>query len=66
MTKLKMSIGRTYNLGNYESLRLDVGIEDELSEFHERIVNPIDCEAIYGRLKELLASMEKDQGIGGK
>jgi hypothetical protein len=28
-TKIKVSIGRTYNVGNYESLRLDVGIEEE-------------------------------------
>lgn len=24
---VKLSIGKTYNLGNYESLRLDVGLE---------------------------------------
>lgn len=29
MEKLKVSIGKTYNLGNYESLRLDVGLEVE-------------------------------------
>lgn len=29
MEKLKVSIGKTYNLGNYQSLRLDVGLEVE-------------------------------------
>ena len=27
--KLKLHIGRTINLGNYESLRVDVGIEED-------------------------------------
>ena len=28
--RIKVSIGRTYNTGNYESLRLDVGLEIDI------------------------------------
>ena len=52
--KKKISIGRTYNLGNYESLRLDVGLEDESSR------SWID---VYADCKEILGKMEQDQGI---
>jgi hypothetical protein len=30
MTKVKVSLGRTVNLGNYESFRIDVGLEEEI------------------------------------
>ena len=30
--RLKLSIGLTYNLGNYQSLRLDVGNEWDISD----------------------------------
>ena len=30
--RLKLSIGLTYNLGNYQSLRLDVGSEWDISD----------------------------------
>ena len=33
MTKLKISIGKTYNTGNYTSTRLDVGFADANLEF---------------------------------
>ncbi|KKL70188.1 hypothetical protein LCGC14_2107460, partial [marine sediment metagenome] len=32
MTKLKISIGKTYNTGNYTSTRLDVGLERDVEE----------------------------------
>jgi hypothetical protein len=64
MSKIKVSIGRTYNLGNYNSLRLDVGLEDQL-EYNDKVVNDYDFDAIYSRLKELLSKMEKDNGVGG-
>ena len=31
MERLKVSIGKTYNIGNYESVRLDVGLEADVS-----------------------------------
>jgi len=53
----KISVGRTYNLGNYESLRLDVGFEDETAR------SWLD---IYQDCLECLSKMETDQGIGLK
>lgn len=50
----KISIGRTYNLGNYESLRLDVGLEDEASR------SWLD---VYQDCKVILEKMEEDQGV---
>jgi len=52
--KKKISIGRTYNLGNYESLRLDVGFEDESSR------SWLD---VYEDCKEVLGKMEQDQNV---
>ena len=31
MVRLKLSIGRTVNMGNYRSLRVDAGLEDEVN-----------------------------------
>ena len=60
MSKVKVSIGRTYNTGNYQSLRLDVGLEDEcgLIDDEKELV-----EDMYKNCKEYLAKMEKDQGV---
>ena len=52
--KKKISIGRTYNLGNYESLRLDVGFEDESSR------SWLD---VYEDCKQVIAKMEQDQNV---
>lgn len=52
--KKKISIGRTYNLGNYESLRLDVGFEDESSR------SWLD---VYEDCKEVIGKMEADQNV---
>ena len=32
MTKVTYSLGYTLNLGNFESLRIDFGVEDDLKE----------------------------------
>ena len=32
MQKVKMSLGKTFNIGNYESIRVDVGIEREVKD----------------------------------
>ena len=32
ITKLKLTLGRTLNLGNYETARIDVGVEAVLAE----------------------------------
>ena len=31
MVRLKLSIGRTVNMGNYQSLRIDAGLEDDVN-----------------------------------
>lgn len=54
--KKSASIGRTYNLGNYESLRMEIGFEssgdDELDEGE-----------LYQMCKETLTAWEKDQDV---
>ena len=32
ITKIKVSIGRTINLGNYESARIDIGAEADIKD----------------------------------
>lgn len=50
-----VSIGRTYNLGNYESLRMDIGFETD---------DPaVDEGELYKACKEVLATWERDQEI---
>jgi hypothetical protein len=53
--KRTVSLGKTYNLGNFESLRMDIGFESD---------DPtVDEGELYKACKETLASWEKDQGI---
>uniref|UniRef100_A0A6M3J909 Uncharacterized protein n=1 Tax=viral metagenome TaxID=1070528 RepID=A0A6M3J909_9ZZZZ len=63
-TRLKLSIGRTYNLGNFQSLRLDVGMEDDISSFDTE-------EDAFRKMENILTTqlsiLEKEAGIkGGK
>ena len=53
MDRVKVSIGRTYNIGNYESLRLDVGIEEDCEP--ESLESVFDSCAFWAqvRLREL-------------
>jgi len=60
MSKVKVSIGRTYNTGNYQSLRLDVGLEDEYVDDYDESSFVAD---MYESCIEYLAKMEKDQGV---
>jgi hypothetical protein len=32
MTKVKVDLGYTRNMGNFESLRVDIGVEDDLRD----------------------------------
>jgi hypothetical protein len=53
--KKSASIGRTYNMGNFESLRMEIGFESD---------DPtVDEGELYQACKETLATWEKDQGI---
>lgn len=53
--KKTVSLGKTYNLGNFESLRMDIGFESDDPSLDEG--------ELYQTCKETLASWEKDQGI---
>ena len=57
--KLKLSIGRTYNLGNYESLRLDVGLEREVETNMEEHFEDMRVD-----LERELQTLENRHGIG--
>ncbi len=41
ITKIKVNIGRTINLGNYESARIDLGAE---ADIEERDQDPLDMD----------------------
>lgn len=58
MERIKISIGKTYNLGNYESLRLDVGIELEEEE-----VSDLTVKAIKEDVETMLSKLEKEHGV---
>lgn len=46
--KVKLQIGKTINIGNYENLRIDVGMEDECEpEKYES-----KCEELYAKVIE--------------
>jgi len=54
MKTLKISIGKTYNLGNYQSLRLDVGLEtDEERTFYD----------ISTEVEDRLLELERQHGV---
>lgn len=57
--KITVAIGRTYNLGNFESLRFDIGLEDEASP-------EVDEGTLYQECKSILAAWERDQRVGKK
>ena len=48
VTKVKMMIGKTINLGNYESIRVDYGVEadvgeaEDLDQIHDQLVDELD------------------------
>lgn len=57
--KVKLQIGKTINTGNYESLRIDVGLTDECEpeEYYEKCTEIYDkvveyYNAVYNKLKE--------------
>lgn len=53
--KKTVSIGRTYNMGNFESLRMDIGLESD---------DPtVDEGELYAECKEILSTWERDQGV---
>jgi len=49
MVKVKVSKGLTINMGNYESLRLDVGVEIDAASSNKR-----EIENVYERASEFV------------
>ena len=60
----KISMGRTYNLGNYESLRLDVGFEDESGRSWLELYQ--DCKVCLGEMEEDQNVVNRVERKGGK
>ena len=58
MTKLKISIGKTYNTGNYTSTRLDVGLERDVEE-----VDGESVEEMKDEIKTILEEMEREYNV---
>ena len=58
MTKLKISIGKTYNTGNYTSIRLDVGLERDVEEVDGESVSEMKNE-----IKTILEEMEREYDV---
>ena len=61
MNKAKLSIGKTYNMGNYESLRLDVGMEVDYHPNYESIFNVLN--SIRDDIMEYLEELEEKHGV---
>lgn len=69
--KIRVSIGRTYNVGNYESVRLDISEEreyDEPGKFLEGNITADTVEdatlAIAKSCKKSLSNLEYQQKVG--
>lgn len=61
LDRIKVSIGRTYNIGNYESMRLDVGLEVDSDGAHNNAFE-------YARqwTGQKLAELETELGLDKK
>lgn len=56
-TKVNVSLGYTLNLGNFQSLRIDLGVEDSKKE-GENVQQAF--ERVYGFVEEKLAEKVKE------
>lgn len=62
-TKIKCQMGMTINMGNYESLRIDIGLEDDqrdgesVKDAHERVFNFVNR-----RLQEKVSIVRQELG----
>lgn len=63
MSKVRVGLGFTKNMGNFESAKIEIGLEDDVraqestAEAQERIYNLVEAELIK-RLEELIAEIE--------
>ena len=58
MERLKISIGKTYNLGDYKSARLDVGLETDFE-----IVDEETFSDMLAEVEDLFDTAEKKRGL---
>jgi hypothetical protein len=56
-TKVNVSLGYTMNVGNFQSLRIDIGIEDQLRD-GEHVQDGFD--RVYSFVEQQLASKLKE------
>jgi methyl coenzyme M reductase subunit D len=56
-TKVNVTLGYTMNLGNFQSLRIDIGVEDQLRE-GEQVQEGFD--RVYGFVEQQLAAKLKE------
>ena len=55
--KIRLALGKTINIGNYESLRIDVAFEDECKpeEYESK------CEEVYEKVVEFYNAVYNEQ-----
>jgi methyl coenzyme M reductase subunit D len=56
-TKVNVSLGYTMNVGNFQSLRIDIGVEDQLRD-GEQVQDGFD--RVYGFVEQQLAAKLKE------
>jgi methyl coenzyme M reductase subunit D len=56
-TKVNVTLGYTMNLGNFQSLRIDIGVEDQLRD-GEQVQEGFD--RVYGFVEQQLAAKLKE------
>ena len=63
MKKIRVALGRTINMGQYESLRVDIDLEEEIgnastSQEYDRVFNTVKFE-LDRRIAELVTKPEE-------
>ena len=58
MVKVSLHLGKTYNLGNYESLRIDVGLEKDVPEITQE-----EKDKIYEEVLNFITETAKKTGV---
>ena len=57
MEKIKISLGKTFNLGNYESKKIEVGIERDVDVVTKAEVDKLRTQ-VYKLLEETASSLD--------
>jgi hypothetical protein len=61
--QIKVSVGRTYNIGNYTSVRLDVGIEKDIPDPQEEVELDSELMSAYFDMERVLEKMEREAKV---